>query len=148
MGKNFDAWGNKICIFDQIMDVPFYLNILENFLTPFFIQEKFPPGHRFMQDNDPKHTSQLAKAYLEEQSVNWWKMLASSTDINPLERVWVDLKRYITRRVKPLSKSDLVSGIVVFWSRWMTQDKCIKYIRHVNKVLPKVVAKEGGITGE
>ncbi len=129
------------------MDAPLYVNILENFLTP-FIQEKFPQGHRFMQDNDPKHTSRLAKAYMEEQSVNWWKTPASSADINPIERVWAELKRYIARRVKPLSESDLVSGIVVFWSRRMTQDKCIKYIRHVTKVLPKVVAKEGGITGE
>ena len=101
-----------------------------------------------MQDDDPKHTSQLAKAYMEEQSMNWWKTPASSADINPIERVWAELKRYIARRVKPLSKSDLVSGIVVFWSRWMTQDKCIKYIRHVTNVLPKVVAKEGGVTGK
>ena len=129
------------------MDAPLYVNILENFLTP-FIQEKFPQGHRFMQDNDPKHTSRLAKVYMEEQSVNWWKTPASSADINPIERVWAELKRYIARRVKPLSESDLVSGIVVFWSRRMTQDKCIKYIRRVTKVLPKVLAKEGGITGE
>ena len=81
----------------------------------------------------PKHTSQLAKAYMEKLSVNWWKTSASSADINPIERVWVELKRYIAWRVKPLSKCDLVSDIVVFWSRQMTQDKCIKYIRHVNK---------------
>ena len=56
--------------------------------------------------------------------------------------MWVELKRYIARRVKPLSKSDLISGIVLFWSRRMTQDKCIKYIGHVHKVLPKLVAKE------
>ena len=80
--------------------------------------------------------------------MNWWTTPASSVDINPIERVWAELKRCIARRVKPLSKSDLVSGIMVFWSRRMTQDKCIKYIRHVNNVLPKVVAKEGGIIGE
>ena len=104
----------RICIFDQIMDAPFYVNILENFLTP-FIQERFPQGHRIMQDIDPKHTSRLAKVYMEEQSMNWWKTPASSADINPMERVWAELKRYIARRVKPLSKGDLVSGIVVFW---------------------------------
>ena len=26
-----------------------------------------------MQDNDPKHTSRLAKAHMEEQNANWWK---------------------------------------------------------------------------
>ena len=86
-----------------------------------------------------------AKAYMEEQSVNWWKMPVSSADLNPTERVWTKLKRYIARRVKPLSKSDLISGIVLFWSRRMNQDKCIG---HVHKVLPKLVAKEGGVTGK
>ena len=85
---------------------------------------------------------------MEKLSMNWWKTSASSADINQIERVWAELNRYIARRVKPLRKSDLVSGIVVFWSRRMTQNKCIKYIRHVNKALPKVVAKEGGITGK
>ena len=59
---------------------------------------------------------------MEEQSGNWWKTPTSSPDINPIERVWAELKRYIARKVKPLSKIDLVSGIVVFWSRRMTQD--------------------------
>ena len=147
VGRNFNAWGNK--------DMYLWLNngctILcehtwECFdtLHPRKVSTRTPVHSRQW----PKHTSQLAKAYMEKLSVNWWKTSASSADINPIERVWVELKRYIARRVKPLSKHDLVSGIVVFWSRRMTQDKCIKYIRHVNKVLPKMVAKEGGITGE
>ena len=70
-----------------------------------------------MQDNDPKHTSRLVKVYMEEQSVNCWKTPASSADINTIKIVWAELKRYIARRVKPLSKSDLISGIVLFWSR-------------------------------
>ena len=129
------------------MDAPFYLKILENLLTP-FIQETFPQRYQFMQDHDPKHSSRLAKEYMEEQSVNWWKTAASSADINPIERVLAELKRYIARRVKPLSKSGLIGGIVLFWSRRMTQDKCMKYVRHANKVFQKVVVKEGDITGE
>lgn len=93
----------KICIFDEMMDAPFYVNILDNVLTP-FIQEKFPQGYQFVQDNDPKHTRRPAKVYMEEQSMNWWKMPTSSADINPIERMWAELKMYTARRVKPLSK--------------------------------------------
>ena len=137
----------NICIFDQIMDVVVYVDILKDCLVP-FLKDRFPDGHRFMQDNDPKHTSRLAKAYIQEQDLNWWCTPASSADINPIERVWAELKHYIARRVKPLTKADLVKGILPFWSRRMTPGKCRKYIGHTHKVLPKVVAKNGGITGE
>ena len=60
----------KISIFDGIMDADLYCNILEATLLP-FIRGKLP-DHRFMQDNDPKHTSRRAKAFFEEKNINWW----------------------------------------------------------------------------
>ena len=45
----------EICIFDGIMDADLFCNILESTLV-LFIREKLP-DHRFMQDNDLKHTS-------------------------------------------------------------------------------------------
>lgn len=136
-----------ICIFDQIMDGPLYVKILDNFLLPFI--QTFPDGnYRFMQDNDPKHTSRVAKEFYLEKGIKWWKTPASSADFNPIERVWRELKYFICRHVKPLTKKDLVDGIRVFWSTRMTPEKCEKYIRHTYSVLPKIVEKEGGITGE
>ena len=47
----------KMCILDQVMDAPLYIGILREFLLP-FIRKQFPGyEYRFMQDNDPKHTS-------------------------------------------------------------------------------------------
>ena len=42
-----------VCVFDGMMKVPLYVQILENTLLP-FLRDVFPNGHRFMQDNDPK----------------------------------------------------------------------------------------------
>eukprot|EP00731_Ephydatia_muelleri_P007879 Em0004g217a len=56
----------KLCIFDGIMDSPLYVNILETTLLP-FLARKFPTSHRFMADNDPKHTSKLAQQFLNEK---------------------------------------------------------------------------------
>ena len=39
----------KICIFEGIMDAPVFIDILRATLLP-FIAEKYPRGHRFMQE--------------------------------------------------------------------------------------------------
>ena len=100
-----------------------------------------------MQDNDPKHTSRVAKEFYREKGINWWPTPASSADINPIERVWRELKYFIVRHVKPMIKQELVDGIKMFWAERMTVDKCIKYIEHTHVVLPKIILEEGGITG-
>ena len=54
----------KMCIFDQIMDASVHIGILTDHLLP-FIEKKFQgSGYRFMQGNDPKHTSKKSKRIL------------------------------------------------------------------------------------
>lgn len=101
-----------------------------------------------MQDNDPKHTSRVAKAFYVEKGINRWPTPASSANFNPIEHVWRELKHFIARTVKPLTKNELVAGIFQFWQMKMTPSKCTKYINHTFVVLPKIVAKESRITGE
>ena len=62
----------KVCIFEGKMNADFYIEILSRYLLP-FIAGKFPTAHRFMQDNDPKHTSQKARGFYAANGINWWK---------------------------------------------------------------------------
>ena len=62
----------EICIFEGIMNAALYTDILENTLVP-FVNDQFPDGHKFMQDNDPKHTSRQAQTFMEKKVINWWR---------------------------------------------------------------------------
>ena len=134
-----------ICIFEGIMDKEFYVDILEETLLP-FIHEVHPDSHKFFQDNDPKHTSRYAASFMERNGINWWKSPPESPDLNPIENLWHELKECIRREVKPTRKSELVDGINAFW--WTVDvEKCRCYIRHLHKVIPKVIELSGDATG-
>ena len=134
-----------ICIFEGIMDATLYTKVLEKTLLP-FLRSVYPDSHRFMADNDPKHTSNEAKDFLSQNKVTWWRTPAESPDCNPIENLWHELKEYNRRVVKPTTKEELIEGIKQFWET-VTIDKCNKYINHLRKVFPKVIELNGAATG-
>ena len=134
-----------ICIFEGIMDTPVYVDIIGRTLLP-FVHEVYPDGHRFMQDNDPKHVSKLGQDFLAANNINWWRTPPESPDMNPIENLWHEMKEYLRREVKPKTKEELISGIEQFWDT-VTGEKCRKYIRHLQKVVPKVIELKGDATG-
>ena len=136
-----------ICVFTGTMVSDIYTKILSDHLLP-FIQKAYPTQHRFMQDNDPKHVSRHTKQFLQDRGINWWPTPPESPDLNPIEKVWNEMKRFLESEVKPFTKNELVTGILEFWRTRMTPHKCQTYISHLSKVLPKVVEAQGGPTGE
>ena len=83
-----------------------YVQILEATLLP-FIRDVYHGGHKFMQDNDPKHASKYAKAWMEDNDVYWWRTPPESPDLNPIENLWHQLKEFIRRETKPKTKNEL-----------------------------------------
>ena len=81
----------KACIFEGIMNADLYCGILDGHLVR-FIRTVYPHSHRFMQDNDPKHTSRRAAAFFAVRGINWWKTAPESPDANPIENLWQELK--------------------------------------------------------
>ena len=48
--------------------------------------------------------------------------------------------------MKPKTKEQLIQGIAEFWGT-VDKNKCLKYIGHLKKVIPKVIDLEGAATG-
>ena len=131
-----------VVIFSGIMDAKLYIRILSTGLIPFM--QKYPTvSFRFQQDNDPKHTSRVAQDFFTGNGINWWRTPAESPDLNPIERVWSHLKLYLTYEAKPQNKQELVDGIKEFWRTKLTLAQCRRYINHIHKVIPIIIAKEG-----
>jgi len=118
-----------IVIFTGTLIATQYTRILEAAVVP-FIQRCYPTGHRFQQDNDPKHTSRWAQEYFREKNINWWPTPASSPDFNPIENIWKSLKQYLRTNVKPRSVEELKAGVREFWQT-LTPVVCQKYICHL-----------------
>lgn len=76
-----------------------------------FINEVYPDGHRFQQDNDPKHKSKLAMKFIQDNNINYRPTPAESPDLNPIEMLWHELKHHIRKKIKPSVKDELVNGI-------------------------------------
>ena len=134
-----------MCIFEGIMKKELYTEILGKTLVP-FVQTVYPGGHKFMQDNDPKHVSGHSQSWMKANKINWWKTPPESPDLNPIENLWHELKEYIRREVKPTVKDELVKGIIDFW-KTVDQRKCTKYIDHLKKVIPRAIEVDGHATG-
>ena len=128
------------------MNAEGYVEILEEALIP-SMQRLFGDNqYLFMQDNDPKHTSKLAQEYFARNRIEWWRTPPESPDLNPIENLWHELKEYLRRVVKPMTKDQLVQGIGQFW-KTVTVTKCRKYIGHLHKVIPKVIELQGAASG-
>jgi transposase len=119
--KKIHAWG-EFCLngktslfcFVNIMNAEFYVEILKEQLPE--VKEMMEDGWRFQQDNDPKHTSRLAKNFLQENVpvvIDW---PANSPDLNPIENLWGIVKRNVEKR-RPKNLEDLETFMVEEWAR-------------------------------
>lgn len=100
----------------------------------------------FQQDNDPKHTSNMAKACINELGLKVLEWPAQSPDLNPIEHLWEHLKRQLNAQpTRP-------SGMLELWERveeeWEAIDKevILTLINSMPRRIEAVLKAKGGPT--
>lgn len=96
------------------------------------------------QDNDPKHTSNSTKKWLQQHRIRLLEWPSQSPDLNPIEMLWHDLKRAIHTR-HPKNIATLKQFCEEEWSK-ITPDRCAGLICNYRKRLVEVIAAKGGST--
>ena len=134
-----------VVMFTGNMNATRLRRIFETGLIP-FINDLFPTGHRLYRDNDPKHRSDYISDFFDETGINWWPTPPESPDLNPIERIWGSLKRYLRATYKPQNLVELKCGIKQFWMT-LTPQVCQRYIVHIHKVIPKIIEVYGEPSG-
>jgi transposase len=113
------AWGGfcvmgktSLFCFRRIMNAEFYVEILENHIPE--IDAMLSDHWRLQQDNDPKHTSRLAKAFLQNNVPEVMDWPSNSPDLNPIENLWAIVKGNVERRM-PKNLTELERFMAEEW---------------------------------
>lgn len=120
-----------------------YVNILNSIMLP-YAEEEMPVKWEFQQDNDPKHSSKLAKKWFQDNKVSLMEWPSQSPDLNPIEHLWGILKKRIAG-FKSKNKEDLWKKVE---SEWYAIDPsiCSKLVDSMGRRCAEVLKNRGRTT--
>lgn len=127
----------------ETMDRFLYVRILEETMLP-YAEWEMPLKWQFQQDNDPKHTSILARTWLTAKKIDSMIWPSQSPDLNPIENLWRIVKEKIGG-VRSTSKDNLWENIQRAWYS-IPQTTCASLVDSMPRRCQAVLRNKGYFT--
>lgn len=136
-----------MCRIDRGMDAKLYVDILNDYLLQSVDYYGIDQGSFiFQHDNDPKHTSQLAKKWMHDHGVEVLDWPAQSPDLNLIEHLWNYLKLRLSDYDDPPSNMhQLWMRVETEWEK-ITKHECVQLIESMPSRIAAVLKAKGGYT--
>ena len=153
-GGSIMVWGcmtaqgtGYACKIEGRMDSELYVNILnDELLRSLNYYGLSKDDVIFQQDNDPKHTSRLARNWFSDNRVELLDWPAQSPDMNPIEHLWDRMKRRLSGyNTIPSSMHELWERVEAEWNS-ITVEECLKLIDSMPSRVEAVLKANGGYT--
>jgi transposase len=107
----------------------------------------FPKGDGwFQEDNARPHKCKVAAAFREENGVQVLPWPAQSPDLNPIENLWMEVKRNVQKqKKKPTNLADLEKHVKRAW-RAIPKEMIENLVDSMPRRIQAVIAAKGGPT--
>ena len=147
--KKINVWGafaaHGVGILHRIHGImvkEMYHDILGNVMLPsadiLFGRENYI----FQQDNDPKHTANINKAFIVDNQIPTFDWPAQSPDLNPIENVWSILDQKCKDR-RPNNEDELFQELQHAWNN-LPVDLLTELVDSMPHRCAQVIAAKGG----
>jgi transposase len=128
-------------IFKENMDAKLYTKILEEKFSEVKDLFRSVSAWSWQQDNDPKHTSGLAKTWFKDKRIRLIDWPSYSPDLNPIENVWGHIKKQIARK-RPRTLAELEQNLLELWNS-LSKEYLMSLVASMPKRVRLIIANNG-----